>query len=110
VAQEAQAFGVIPLCPPSFALGHVVRNGILIQGDAEDPLTHRRYADAIEWLLLHRTEADQIRNAARVHARAEYDIEKTVDLHERLADCLSPMLIRTLLGETSTIEQWREWS
>ncbi len=100
-AQEAQALGTIPVCPPYGGLKSMVKNGVFIAGDPHDPVIRDRYVDTILRLVSSPGLCANIRTGMMPWARQTYDWERVVDHHEDLAGCLRPWLIRTTLETVS---------
>jgi glycosyltransferase involved in cell wall biosynthesis len=93
-AQEAQALGAIPICPPSYGLAEKVRHGVWVAGNPADPVIRDRYVAAVLRLVADGELCESIRRDMMPWARREFDWERIVDHHENLAGCLTPQLVK----------------
>jgi glycosyltransferase involved in cell wall biosynthesis len=93
-AQEAQALGAIPICPPTYGLAEKVKHGVWIAGNPADPVIRDRYVAAVLALVERWEVCESIRRDMMPWARREFDWERIVDHHENLAGCLTPQLVK----------------
>jgi glycosyltransferase involved in cell wall biosynthesis len=81
---EAQALGAIPITAPIWALGHNVRHGVLIKGNASDPLTQTRYVQTLLNLVSDPERCERLRGEMMPWARERFSWERVVDDYERM--------------------------
>lgn len=85
-SMEAQALGAIPLTRPYGALRDNVMHGIVLSGDADDPLVQARYAGEIIRLAQEDGLQDRIRPQMMADARGRFNWERWVDQWEAVAE------------------------
>lgn len=76
---EAQAMGAIPVFSPIYAQGENIKNGIGIEGNAEEPLTIARAAAEVVRIASQPQLQDQIRETMIPWARDRFDWENFVE-------------------------------
>ncbi len=93
-ALEAQALGAFPIVNPRAALAEVVRQGVFVQGDPNDPLTKARYADWIIRMANNPAEVEERRGQMMKAARVTWSWEEIVSQYEAWALGLDPTVCR----------------
>lgn len=83
---EAQAMGAIPIYSPKWALAENVLHGIAIDGPADDPLTHARFAAEIVRMATQTHFQNNIRAKMMPEARERFNWERMVVQWELEAD------------------------
>jgi glycosyltransferase involved in cell wall biosynthesis len=85
-SQEAQAMGAVPVFSPIFAQKENIKHGIAVEGNANDPLTHARFAAELVKLATQPELQELIRKPMMAWARKRFDWENFVTQWELEAE------------------------
>lgn len=77
-SMEAQACGAVPIFSPVYAQRENIKNGIAIEGNADDPLTHARFAAELVRLAVTPDMQENIRKTMMPWARERFNWENFV--------------------------------